>query len=403
VTLRCRLTLVVVGCDVVGRLLEFDMGFGELAGELWHAIEEDTIVWGVPDEALKSRRRERRKRIFSDSAVPWILNDIGGLAQFYDDIQDIVSFARWNRKLVGAKGLRACMKANALKGRTGVASLTGCMCPFSKASRKKMTKSIGPATWALLGPLTVMALRLFPATAPIMWAMLAGQVLATATGYGISFGPVVGAGLELFWRGLAEVGLPFGREHNKWYQLKQARALQKAPQGVAASRHLDWEDRLLAMVGLRLIARDGERLPQLVVDPKDYPKFEDIFEDPIGLFATLAGMFGSLVPNAAAYLANDFLGPIWEGLIEMATGKHDAIQASLGGNMAGALTLLEGGGCPGPEACAQVMEDALALAEFAKEDGMELDWKGAWGVLLDFFTNWFSGYGLSGLLLEQPK
>ena len=406
----------------VGRLIEYEMSLGELSGVLWKLIREDTIVWGSPTQAEKDRKYELRKQIFQDSAVPWILSDLTAVLGFYDDLQDIVSFAVWNKRifLPGAEALergqdawdvgrrvknlpgrfRRCMQGQVASGRSGVAALTRCMCPLPRGEGKRHMKRMGPWDLFLLGPLATLLLRFFPPFAPVMWALLAGQVAGSLLGYGIKLGPIMGAAMELFYRGLAAVGLPFGREHNKWYQLKIARTLQNAEKGWGSARYADWEDRYLVMKGTQLALRDAEYIPAIVIPPQEYPTFDKMIDDPFGVFGMAAKLVGSLVPNLLAYTANDLIGPMISDIGRLFTGKKGEPEFWLNPALHAGLRVAHYHDCPSGDLCQRAIEDALAMEEWAEGEGIDIQTETRWWKLQEVFSQWLFTQGRSA---EAPK
>jgi hypothetical protein len=67
----------------MGRLLEFRQSPpARLRGNLWRELLDGTIAWGEPSDEELAEAKRRRRQIMEDSAIPWIVNDIGGLLQF---------------------------------------------------------------------------------------------------------------------------------------------------------------------------------------------------------------------------------------------------------------------------------------------------------------------------------
>lgn len=396
----------------MGRLIEHKYPIGKLTGRLWKLIKEDTIVWGEPTEEEKKALRLQRKKLFQDSAIPWIMNDLGSILGFYDDIQDIVSFATWNKRLVfpsaakrqwdAEKGewdydrdkrrmpIGECMRGLKAEGRSGAAALALCMCPLGLKRRKRAMARVGAWDLALLGPLATMMLRMFPGTAPFMWALLAGQVSASLFGYGIKLGPMIGAAMELFFRGAGAVGLPFDRSHNKWYQLKTARAMQWIEKGYGTLDKVSAEDRLTVISGTYLMTRDADHLPEFVVKPKDYPTFDDLWDDPFGAFGNALTVAGSLVPNIAAYMANDFINPIAQSLLGLASGDEEDIGPIrvINPHLHSALRVTHQFRCPGRDVCQEAIEDAIALEDWASGEGIGVHHERNWYKLNEIMVQW---------------
>lgn len=349
----------------MGRLEKDEAPLGDVVSDLWLEILEGSLVWGEPTEEQKARKKARRGRLLRDSGVPWIVSDIGAVLQFYDDAQDIVSFARWNKRLLTPKGIFRCVKRQSTKGRRGSAALFACLCAARKGPRKRTfqgrkTKRNGRDV-AFVGILA----RFFPGLAPLWYLLLLGQVSATVFGYGISLGPLIGAAMELAFRGLDEVGLPFDPSHNKYHQLKRARLLRRAREGIGATAHLDWDDKLTSLVALRLALEQGDLIPEIVIDPRDYPDLKDLLRDPTDTVKNASRLLGSLAPNAVSYLAEDFMLPIARDIAGLLGGDPSAPFEGVSAHAKEALRLLDKGLCPDPESCTMNVSDVLAVLAWA--------------------------------------
>jgi len=370
----------------VGRLFDdFKWSPGRVVGDLWREVADGTIVWGDPTPAQVAARRERRARLFEESRVPWIVQDIGGLLGFYDDIQDIVSFTRWNKRIFSPKRIAQCMRRQGKKGRSGAAAVLACFCPVGRKGKRdaakvadKAVKQVGPGLTAALG-------KLFPFLNPLMYPLLALQVSATLFGVGISLGPAVGAALEGFFRGLDAVGLPFGPEHNKYHQLKRARVLQGCPKLVGSWPHTDWEDRLTSLLGMQFAWRDTDILPEVVLQPEDYPRIEELVTDPFDTFKSVAGMGLSLLPNAASYLVDDFFEPIVGDVARLLGGEATQAYYDPAPWTKAALAFIEKGKCPAHTACTSSVEDAITVAEWGRAHSLQRD---AWTGIISLGEAW---------------
>lgn len=379
----------------MGRLEPFGLAFGEQVGLLWEEIKDGTIIWRDPSESEKAEARRRRQLLMEQSAVPWILNDVGSLLGFYDDVQDVVSFTRWNKKLFSPKGMAKCMKRQSLRGTKGAAAAWACFCMAgARAGKRRYSGAAKAFQWRLGVPLAI-GLRFFPAAAPIMWALLAGQVLYSFTGIGLRLGAIVGASMEITFRSLEELGFPFGRDHNKFNQLRRARVLRRAFKGIGASQVLGPEDRLTALMGLRLGLDWIQPAPSIVLGPEDFPKADELFSDPFGTIKLFASAAASLLPNAAAYLINDILDPITSDLSKITGGTGGEVRGTPGPEARAAMAMIEKRKCPRLGACSGPQEDALRYIAWAQSRGLPteaesqamLGFEAIYGTLMDIRAN----------------
>jgi hypothetical protein len=311
----------------VGRLEPESLPLPEAANLLWQEIVDGTFVWHPPTAEQAAARKERRLKLWKDSHVPWIADDLGALTSWYDDIQDIYSFTRWNLTLSAAKGLKSCLGGAALGTPGGSASMLSCFCPFGKGPGKRGASSAGGLSNLLYGVPLAVGLALLPEIPALMWGLLAGQVTAALFGVGLSLGPIVGASLELTFRGLSELGFPFGADHNKYHELTRARHIEHADRGIGASQYLPWDDRLDALLGTSFALRDVQPVPPVVLASKDYPSAAHVLTDPWGTVKACAKLYGSAVPNALAYVANDMINPAFNDLRRVVGVTPDPIPA----------------------------------------------------------------------------
>jgi hypothetical protein len=410
-----------------GRLIDLErrFSFGEATGRLWRLIKEDTIMWGEPSEEEKASLRAQRYALFKDSAIPWIVSDAGALTGFIDDIQDILAFGIWNKRLIakhlgkggdvdGGFGRRKddpdelgsfgrCMRNQSLKGRTGMAALSRCMCGRRGRQNKRRMKAMTPMDLSGLGPLLTLGLRLFPGTAPLMWALLAGQVAGSLFGYGIKLGPVIGFAMETFFRGADAVGLPFDRSHNKWFQLKIARGYQMLERGFGAARAMNWEDRLTMVAGTKIMLDNTRPLPAFIVDSKDYPTFDDLWDDPYGAVGNATVLLGSLAPNLAAYMVNDFIMPIIKGFSELGGGEDQPEAYQINPFLHPALRVAHKHQCPSWEICDQAIEDTLAMEEWAEGEGLDATSETNWYKLQEIYPRWLHTQSLIEKGKRDPR
>jgi hypothetical protein len=110
-------------------------------GKLWEEIRDGSVVWR--DQTPGEAQRERRRELFRTSSVPWIVNDALALLQFYDDAQDLISFTRWNKRLLSPKGFGECMRRQASSGVVGAGAVARCLCPLGSGRGKRVTGGVG--------------------------------------------------------------------------------------------------------------------------------------------------------------------------------------------------------------------------------------------------------------------
>lgn len=372
---------------------------------LWEEIKDGTVIWRDPSPSEKAEAKQRRKILFEQSAVPWIVNDMGNLLGFYDDVQDVVSFTRWNKKLFSPKGMANCMKRQSLRGTKGAAAAWACLCMAGRRRGKRRYAGAAKAfQWRLGFPLAL-GLRLFPAAAPIMWALLAGQVLYSITGVGIRLGAIVGASLEATFRTFEELGFPFGRDHNKANQIRRARMLRRAERGIGAMRYLPMEDRLTAMMGLRLGLDWIQPAPVIVLTPNDFPQAENLFRDPFGTIKSFASAAAAMLPNAAAYFMNDILDPITRDLSKLTGGNAEQPRGEPRPEAKAAMAMIEKRKCPRPGVCPGPQRDAVNFIAWMQSRGIPteesslgmLGFEAIYGTLLNIRENLGLGDGDSFL------
>lgn len=346
------------------------IGWREHLGMLWDEISEGTLIWREPSAMEKAVARERRRIILEDSRVPWIVSDLGGILGFYDDVQDVVSFTRWNKKLLSKKGLSRCLRRQSLKGVTGAGAAWRCFCARKRRKAKRHYSGATKGFNFMLGIPMAIALRLFPQVAPIMWALLAGQVMYSIFGVGLRLGAVVGASLETTFRGLSEIGFPFGRDANKWHQLTRARVIRRAERGIGAMMQLPWEDRLTALMGLRMSMDWLRPIPEVVLGPEDYPDGLELFTDPFGTIQAMAKVAASMLPNAIAYVVNDLIDPMMRDTSLLVGGTGEQFDGQMPWEVKAALGQMHKKKCPKPIACDETTEESLRFIAWAKAAGL---------------------------------
>jgi hypothetical protein len=372
----------------VGRLLEEPVRAKPYTRLLWEAIRDETIVYRTPTAEEAAERRERRKQLFRDSHVPWIVSDVGALAGFFDDAQDVLALARWTKSLAIPKGLGACMSAQAGQGGGIVQGLVRCVCGGNKRGRKALVASAsGGFHWGLGVPLAL-ALRILPRFPPLMYALLAGQVAMSFFGVGVRLGAVVGASLELTFRGLEEIGFPFGVDGNKFNQLRRARLVQNAEKMFGALPYLPGEDGLTAIMAYRYALRDLPPVPEVVIEPSEYPSFDNLIKDPFDTLAGLANFASRLVPAAASFIANELVAPVLGEVSKLLGGSQEPAPPVPDGKIQAALQLLHGRPCPSAGVCRDSFEDLLIFREFVARRARDIREPEELTALLDQGLYW---------------
>jgi hypothetical protein len=355
-----------------------------LVGDLWDEVRDGTFVWHAPSPEEKKVQKARRQRLLEGSSVPWILQDLAGILQFYDDAQDIMAFTRWNKQLLSPARLRACVAKQAKQGITGAAAITKCFCALGGGGHKKDAAAASSPSILSAGLPAALAFRFLPKFGPLTWLMLAGQVSLTLFGVGVKLGPLIGASIELTFRGLESLGLPFGPEHNKYNELLSARLLEKAEKGIGASGYMGSGDRLAALYATRFAYGTASGIMPHIVLPQDVPNFGDFlheeFDNIRNLFAgdgQAAGeivrdawdclkSLGSLAANTAGnvlpYLMNDVVAPILGDQAVLHGGSLASGINGLSPEQKAALHLQHARRCPVEGACSEAVEDGIKMA-----------------------------------------
>jgi len=372
----------------VGILIPVTVGLSwALDADLWNEIKEGTFVWGERTPEQEAEAAARRKRLFENSHVPWIVSDLGTLLQAYDDVQDVFAFARWNKRLLLNSELKKCVGRCVRKGgRSALDCFMRCSCPYGPAG-KRMLKD-GARGWDVASPaMEGWADRVLGLKGPMMWALLAGQVSYSLFGVGIRLGPVMGAAMELFFRGLDAVGLPFGPEHNKYHQLKRARVLQQADRIFGSMGELPPGERMRALVALRDAYSGARRQTETIWTP-DMTKplsegignaLDAIGRGDVGYFLSADGfiddafnvgktafeMGASLPGNLASYLGGDIMGEIADEFGATAKGEDRLPEGDLSALQRGMARLQHARQCPGGH-CPGVTEEGLYVEEWAE-------------------------------------
>jgi hypothetical protein len=379
-------------------------GWWDELGDLWSEIAPagvfggiGVLQWRQPTAEEEAAGRERRMRIFANSRVPWIVSDYVGLAQFYDDAQDVVSFARWNKRAFFPKDLKQCLALKTAAGASPVRAYFGCVCPGLKSHGKKAGESMFFGWNALGGALAGLAGKLLPGLGGWAYLALAGQVSYNLFGVGLKLGPVMGAGMELFFRGLDAIGLPFGPEHNKYHQLRAARLLERAERGWNAGFHLGAGDLLLATAAIREAYGLGQVVVPRVFSAKDYPSWSDLygrlgddlmngdFKDALDPFAFAADVYGtfpklwdvasSMPRNALAYAMNDLLGGMMSSATDGLLGERVPGSGELTPEQRAMMAQAHVGRCPNGSECGDTAENQLLFAEWAASQNAHDRWE----------------------------
>jgi len=350
----------------MGQLVEpVEVSTAEYYSLLWTEFKEGTIIWRDPTKTEQAERRERRAILMRDSHVPWIVSDVGSVLQFFDDVQDILALATWNKALVVDPLMLALMdKRTRFAAADAIADIYKQSCRAGRPGKRGASRLAGqlfgrvPKAIARAGLLGTLRNG-------TMWGLLAGQVLRTATGVGVSLGAAWGAIIETAVRVTSGGTALFERGTNKWHQYTRARALKNAERGLAALPYLPREDSLTGIVGWGMALHDLSSPPEYFIDPKDYPTFEQIYRDPFGLMQNIGRVVGTFPSNAARYVMHDVLGR-WDSDLahaikeEVAPRRHDHDPL-----MAIALRLADRKVCPDPGACRKQVKRFLKLQALA--------------------------------------
>jgi hypothetical protein len=343
----------------VGRLTEPRiLPAGEYVGRLFREILDGTLIFHPPTDAEKAAMRAERQEMLANSRTPWILNDLGGILQFYDDVQDVVAFARWNKAIFGPKAMADCIGRQVNAGYKGGWAIMRCLCPGAReAGKRSVTKAfnIGDLQFGL--PLAAL-LAVLPASPALMYLLLAGQVSYSLFGVGVRLGAIVGASMELTLLGLEKLTGADLRRFNKYEQLKAARVLQYMPKGIAAGRFLRWDDRLAALVAEREAARQAAASGPWVIRPQDMPTASGLITDPFGTARAMFGLAASLVPNAAAFVVHDILNATTSDIGKAHGGSGETLLHVLSDRAQTLMKNVHAGRCPYPGGCEAAMEDA---------------------------------------------
>lgn len=351
----------------MGRLRPQEIRWSTELGLLWEEIRDGTLVFHEPTPEEKAASRERRRVLFRNSHVPWILTDLGALLGGYDNLQDVVSFTNWNRKVYSPGAFRDCIEGRALKGSTGLAAAVACACPFGRSSKRSVA-SAGSGWGNLLnvglyGAPIAAVLRFFPPVSGVMWGLLAGQVAMSQFGVGLRLGAIVGASQEVTYRALSAIGFPFGVDRNKYNQLQRAQVIALGDKLLGASRFLDAGDRVLAVVGLSQAYRDSHPIPETVVPLQDYPNTANLLSDPWGTIRAAASLASSLVPNAIAYGINDLVTPALPAISSFVGGVPLPPEPQLSAKTRAAMRAIHRQKCPREDACLTGVADYLRFLE----------------------------------------
>jgi hypothetical protein len=353
--------------DVVGRLLNEGLPWSRELGLLWEEIRDGTLVFHEPTPEQKAVERARRTELFRASSVPWILTDLSGLLGAYDDAQDVLAFANWNRKVYSPGAFRDCIEGQTLRGNGGMAAAVSCACPFGRGSKRHVASA--GAGWgslltaALFGVPVAAALAFLPAVPAVMWGLLAGQVALSVFGVGLRLGPIVAASQELTYRTLGELGFPFGVDHNKYNQLKRNSLLQYGDRMLGAGAVLRTGDRLTATMALSMAYRDVHPAPEVVIPPEAYPRAGNLLRDPWGTIRAAASLASSLLPNAAAYVANDMVAPGLDGMAKLMGGTVPPEPVEPSPQMRSAMRAIHNAKCPRSDACLTGVADYLKFLQ----------------------------------------
>lgn len=361
-----------------------------LSDLFWEALDLEHgftfLKWKQPSEEEAAVQRERRKRIFLSSDVPWIVTDLGGLMQFYDDAQDIISFAKWNRRMVLPTKREALVDEQFNARRKAAEDYKDACKKGQVRGRKRQAVPAMSKKAPDLGFLLPLALRMFPGTAPLMWGALAGQLLHMATGYGVSFGGVVGSVMETVFRGFGELGLPFDQTHNKWHQLTEARALKWAEKGIGSMIHLPWSDQFMAIKAIELAIQDFLTFERVDIPQDQYPDIREVLSDPWGTFKSLYHLQDSMLGNAGAYATETLLPGILQGMGKLLGGSDEPNIFGHSPEQQAVLSRLHGGRCLADTVCGPAWMDAIAVEAWAMAKNLFRDRIGNVHTFADYWT-----------------
>jgi hypothetical protein len=355
--------------------------------DLFAEIVEGTFQWREKTPEEEAVALARRKRIMRESHVPWIVSDLGVLLQAYDDVQDVFAFARWNKRLLLNSELKRCIR-RCIKGgyRKPLDCFMRCSCPYGPGGKRWMRDAM--RGWDRpSGLMEGWFDRILGLKGPFMYALLAGQVSHSLFGVGIRLGPIMGAAMELAFRGLDAVGLPFGPEHNKFNQLKRARVLQQADKIFGSLSELPPGERARALIALREAYSGARRQTETIWTPDqtkpisdgvsralkklgrgDVPYFtskDGFIDDAYGVMKQAYEMGASMPGNTLSYLAGDVMGDIANEFGATARGE-DVVPAGDLSHLQKAMSRFQharqcpGGHCPG------VTEEGLYVQEWAE-------------------------------------
>ena len=386
----------------MGRLESERLPWSRELGLLWEELRDGTLVFHAPTAEEKAAATARRRELFEKSNVPWILTDLGGLLGAYDDMQDVLAFTRWNGKISLHRDLVACTEYETRRGEVGITAALSCLCAAGRES-KRLVPSQG-AGWgtllnaALFGAPFAALLAFLPGMPVVMWGLLAGQISLSLFGVGLRLGAIVGASQELTYRALPDIGFLWGVDHNKFNQLKRANLIAWGDKVVGSGTYLHAGDKLTGALALSMAYRDIHPAGEVVIQLKDYPKFSNLLKDPYGTVRAAANLAASLIPNAAAYAANDIFAPALDGLSKLQKGVVPPDLTTPAPAVRAAMKAIHKQKCPRNDACLTGVADYLRFLELLSGltgDGLTKH------MYKDADGNWQTRYGFGGPDVED--
>jgi len=345
----------------------------------WKRISEDVIHFTPfdnlpPDQQLAIKAR--RIRAFKDSNIPWLVSDYTQFLTALDDIDDLSKSAQFLNQYVIKPVITTGKIARRLilHGPRDTLADFKETCKYKSFPRDRKLAIARYHNWNFLAFLGEAALALlFPSWRFVALGLQFLQTTDALFGVGLQLGPVLGLVAETVFRGLHDVGLPFGPENNKYHQLVAARVTQRAAQLQAAHPALHPEDHLTSLAATELASRH-EFMPYMVITPDQYPDMTDIPFHPVTQLEHYAGLLASLPWNTAAAAVNNFLGPMLENWSTAVNGKPpNWSPARQPGSLERELLgLSEKGVCPGGACDAEAWQH-LAIVQHTHERISPLD------------------------------
>lgn len=333
----------------------------EYATRLWQEIKAGFLVYREPTYEESIARRENRAVLLRDSHVPWIVSDLGSVLQFFDDAQDILALATWNKALIIDPVLLAVAGNRNVRRVEALADAYSEVCPSGRPSKRNLLSMFSQDFKRIPKGGADLAGWLGTLREGSMWALLAGQVSKTLTGVGIVLGGIVGAAMEAYFRSPAGILFNAQRGLNKNHQLTRARALMNVERGWGAMPFLTQDDRTTGFVGTWFATQGLVTPPEYVIDPRDYPQLDHVLSDPYGTWKNLGRVVGTLPSNAWRYLMHDVLGQIDNKVGDYVRSGAGAFRPDYDPILKAALDAMHDSTCPKLGACTKQVKRFLQL------------------------------------------